>query len=29
LFDHGRSVASTVPIAWKDADALREKANEF
>ena len=29
LFDHGRSVASTAPIAWKDADALREKANEF
>jgi predicted acylesterase/phospholipase RssA len=29
LFDHGRSVASTAPIAWKDADALRDKANEF
>ena len=29
LFDHGRRVASTAPIAWKDADALRDKANEF
>jgi len=29
LFDHGRSVASTAPIAWKNADALRDKANEF
>ena len=29
LFDHGRQVASTTPIAWKDADALRDKANEF
>lgn len=29
LFDHGRQVASTAPIVWKDADALRDKANEF
>lgn len=29
LFDHGRQVASAAPIAWKDADALRAKANEF
>ena len=29
LFDHGRRVASTAPIAWKDAAALRAKADEF